>query len=139
MDSWRPLHLRMMELGGNRRFQEYMKEQGIPEDMPVREKYTTRAAKWYRDNLKALAEESEPPAPLPEGTGHLPSEDCCSSAQKVLDRVFATQPRGGSMTSGGVLKQQTQKKAVHYSISQESVKGKNKLFSALAKVEQIRL
>jgi ADP-ribosylation factor GTPase-activating protein 1 len=138
MDSWRPLHLRMMELGGNRRFQEFMREHGIPDDMPIREKYSTHAAKWYRENLKALAEESQPPAPLPEGTGHLPSEDRCSSEQKVLDRIFAAQPRGSSMTSGGVLKQHIQQNTLPQRIALKSEKGKNKLFSALAKVEQLR-
>lgn len=104
MDSWRPVHLRMMELGGNQRFHDFLREQGIPEDMPTREKYSTCAAKWYRENLKALAGDSEPPVPLPPGTGHLPADDQPSSAQEVLDRVFASAPNSGSMTSGGVLK-----------------------------------
>merc|ERR1719181_2742855 len=51
MDSWKPVHLRMMELGGNRRFQVFLREQGVPENMPTREKYCTRAAEWYRQNL----------------------------------------------------------------------------------------
>lgn len=103
MDSWRPVHLRMMELGGNRRFHDFLREQGVPEDMPTREKYSTRAAKWYRENLKACAEETEPPASLIPGTGHLPVDTQSSSAQQVLDQVFAVAPCSGSMTSGGVL------------------------------------
>lgn len=95
----------MMQLGGNRRFNEFMKEHGIPQDMPTREKYATRAAKWYRENLKALATDSAPPEALPAGTGHLPAEGPQSSAQHVLDQVFAEAPRGGSMTSGGIPKQ----------------------------------
>eukprot|EP00971_Amphidinium_carterae_P038200 750808-Amphidinium_carterae.1 len=37
-----------MELGGNRRFLDYMRAQNVPEDMPIREKYSTKAAEWYR-------------------------------------------------------------------------------------------
>merc|ERR1719158_1319200 len=51
MDSRKPVHLKMMELGGNRRFNEFLADHGIPVDMPVREKYQTRAAVWYRKNL----------------------------------------------------------------------------------------
>jgi len=102
MDSWKPQHLKMMELGGNRRFNEFMAEQGIPFDMPIREKYRTRGAKWYRENLLALAEGLEPLEPLPKGTGHLPVDIRCSSAQCHLDRVFAESPKTGSMTSGGI-------------------------------------
>lgn len=103
MDSWRPVHLRMMELGGNRRFHTFLREQGIPEDMPIRDKYSTRAAEWYRKNLKALAEESELPMPLPPGTGHLPASPT-SPVSHVLDQVYAAAPPRGSMTSGGVPK-----------------------------------
>eukprot|EP00439_Symbiodinium_sp_Y106_P046019 s308_g5.t2 len=49
LDAWKPVHLKMMELGGNERFQKFMEAQGVPEDMPIREKYSTRAAKWYRE------------------------------------------------------------------------------------------
>jgi len=33
MDSWKPVQLRMMELGGNRRFNEFLKDHGVPLDM----------------------------------------------------------------------------------------------------------
>jgi len=89
MDSWKPIHLRMMELGGNQRFNAFLAEQGIPVDMPIREKYSTCAARWYRDNLRAVAEGLEPLAPLPIGTGHLPALASTSSQQHVLDKVFA--------------------------------------------------
>merc|ERR1719369_1388408 len=56
MDSWRPLHLKMMELGGNRRFVDFLDQHNIPHDMPIRKKYQTRAAEWYRRNLRAEAE-----------------------------------------------------------------------------------
>jgi hypothetical protein len=104
MDSWRPVHLRMMELGGNRRFHDFLREHGVPENMPTREKYSTRAAEWYRKQLKAFAEETELPEPLPPGTGHLPSNNYSNSAQVILDKVFATVPESGAMTNGGVVR-----------------------------------
>mmetsp|Transcript_1891 Transcript_1891/g.4823 ORF Transcript_1891/g.4823 Transcript_1891/m.4823 type:complete len:302 (-) Transcript_1891:250-1155(-) len=92
MDAWKPLHKRMMELGGNRRFLDYMRAQNVPEDMPIREKYSTKAAEWYRRYLRALAEERELPEPLPEGTGHLPATDSAALTTAVLDRVYADVP-----------------------------------------------
>jgi len=108
MDSWKPKHLKMMELGGNRRFNDFLAEQGIPVDMPIREKYRTRAAKWYRENLLALVDGLEPLASLPPGTGHLPVDTSCSSAQCLLDKVFAESPRSGSMTSAPKVRRRSQ-------------------------------
>jgi hypothetical protein len=96
LDSWQPLQLKMMELGGNWRFHEYLRAQGIPEDMPIRLKYSTRAAKWYRENLRAEAEGSARPAPLPPGTGHLPVQGSLQSDQILLDRIYAKTPSKGS-------------------------------------------
>jgi len=107
MDVWPQTHLRMMELGGNRRFREFLEEHGVDEDMPIREKYRTRAAEWYRQNLRALAEGMAPPTPLAPGTGHLavgsptlpgvaPSNH---EGQAMLDRVFAEAPEGQTPAS----------------------------------------
>lgn len=101
MDSWKPLHLRMMELGGNERFRAFLEEHSVPRDMPIRRKYSTRAATWYRENLLAMAEGSTPPAPLAPGTGHLLVVDSTTSEQALLDDVFAVAPQRG-MSSGGV-------------------------------------
>merc|ERR1719324_497398 len=112
-----------MELGGNRRFNEFLKAQGVPEDMPIREKYSTRAAQWYRENLRAEAEESELPASLPPGTGHLPAHGSSSSTQQVLDQVFAKAPSSGSMTSGGVKQTQVQQNRSNPSSKAASTQG----------------
>lgn len=103
MDSWKPVHLRMMELGGNQRFKDFLREQGVPEDLPIRRKYTTRAAAWYRENLRAQAEGREPLSPLQAGTGHLPADgvDGRSDHTALLDEIFAAAPRSGSMLAGG--------------------------------------
>jgi len=106
MDSWKPVHLRMMELGGNKRFQDFMRQQGVPEDWPIRKKYSTRAAAWYRENLKAEAAGSDLPAALEAGTGHLPidgtAEGSSTAQAALLDKVFAAAPDSRSMTAGGV-------------------------------------
>lgn len=94
-----------MQLGGNERFNQFMTEHGVSLDMPIREKYSTRAAKWYREALRAEAEGLELPPPLEPGVGHLPSEENLQNLEerRLLDQVFAKAPKQGSMTSGGVL------------------------------------
>jgi len=89
MDTWKPVHLRMMCLGGNRRFRDFLRDQGVPEDMPIRDKYGTRAAEWYRLHLRALAEGSELPAPLQPGVGALPCSAAYSDTDQVLDQIYA--------------------------------------------------
>jgi len=102
MDSWKPVHLKMMELGGNQRFQDFMDQHGVPRDLPIREKYQTRAAAWYREELRALAEGREPQSPLPPNTGHLSTCEAASETQRMLDQVFAQAPQAAQMTAGGV-------------------------------------
>eukprot|EP00928_Gymnodinium_smaydae_P091549 TRINITY_DN75269_c0_g1_i1.p1 TRINITY_DN75269_c0_g1~~TRINITY_DN75269_c0_g1_i1.p1 ORF type:complete len:422 (+),score=38.46 TRINITY_DN75269_c0_g1_i1:66-1331(+) len=75
MDSWKPVQLKQMKLGGNKKLREFLERHGVPNDTPIARKYRTRAAEWYRLNLRALAEGTTPPPPLPDGTGHLPMVD----------------------------------------------------------------
>eukprot|EP00401_Gymnodinium_catenatum_P041821 CAMPEP_0117598692 /NCGR_PEP_ID=MMETSP0784-20121206/75541_1 /TAXON_ID=39447 /ORGANISM="" /LENGTH=406 /DNA_ID=CAMNT_0005401177 /DNA_START=22 /DNA_END=1243 /DNA_ORIENTATION=+ len=79
MDSWKPIQLKQMELGGNRRLKAFFRQHNIPDDMPIAQKYNTKAAEWYRKNLRALVDNTAPPPALPEGTGHLPANDALSS------------------------------------------------------------
>jgi len=90
MDSLKPVHLKMMELGGNKRFNDFLREHNIPEDMPIRQKYSTRAAAWYRENLRAMAEGRQAvSAPFEPGTGHLPEEQTKDPhLEAILDQVF---------------------------------------------------
>merc|ERR1719296_98829 len=99
MDQWKPVHLRMMELGGNQRFQDFLDGHNIPRDMPIRKKYQTRPAAWYRVYLRALAEGAELPSPLPAGTGHLPMPPSASETEGVLNQVFAKAPSAYGMTA----------------------------------------
>mmetsp|Transcript_15361 Transcript_15361/g.30242 ORF Transcript_15361/g.30242 Transcript_15361/m.30242 type:complete len:386 (+) Transcript_15361:81-1238(+) len=99
MDSWKPLQLRLMELGGNQRLRAFFRQHNISDNTPIRQKYSTRAAEWYRRNLRALAEGSEPPPPLPEGTGHLPAATAVPSVPVPLSGAIA----GGLISAGGAL------------------------------------
>lgn len=100
MDNWQPTQLRMMELGGNQRFNDFMSKHGVPQSMPIREKYSTRAAAWYRDNLRAEVEGRPAPKLFPPSTGHLPAntelEHACEH-RAVLDRVFASLHHGADV------------------------------------------
>lgn len=86
-----------MELGGNQKLKTFFRQHNIPDEMPIAQKYNTRAAEWYRRNLRAMAEGTEPPPQLPEGTGHLPSNDAPSTTQLA----FARAAQGGMMSAGG--------------------------------------
>jgi len=77
---------------GNRRFADFLQQHGIPGDMPIRDKYRTRAAEWYRRELRAMAEGVPPPPQLPFGTGHLAMNDIECSAHEILDKVFVEAP-----------------------------------------------
>lgn len=98
MDAWKPLQLRMMELGGNRRFRDFLQDHGVPDDLPIRDKYNTRAAGWYRRNLLAEAQGSAPPLPLPLGVGILPMQ---GSEPSVLDKIFVDVRLGDSTEASG--------------------------------------
>lgn len=80
LDKWKPTQLKLMQLGGNRRLRDFFRQHGIPDDMPIEQKYDTRAAEWYRLHLRALAEDTALPEPLPEGTGHLPAAGVAAAA-----------------------------------------------------------
>lgn len=92
LDAWKPVHCKMMRLGGNRRFREFLLEHGVSEDIPIRELYGTRAAEWYRKDLWARASDLEALSPLAPGTGHLPAESIggmSAGSKLVLDQVYA--------------------------------------------------
>ncbi|KAL1822984.1 hypothetical protein ACET3Z_009762 [Daucus carota] len=56
MDSWSEIQLKKMEIGGNDRFNDFMKKYGVSKETSIVEKYNTNAARVYRERVQALAE-----------------------------------------------------------------------------------
>jgi hypothetical protein len=56
MDTWSPVQLHMMRIGGNRRFREFLNSYDMPASFDIMQKYYTKAADYYRQLLKAEAE-----------------------------------------------------------------------------------
>ncbi|EPR62161.1 putative ARF1-directed GTPase-activating protein [Toxoplasma gondii RUB] len=71
MDAWNDKQKKMMSMGGNARCKTFFQEQGIA-DLPIKEKYTTKAAAYYRHLLKSQVEGTPPPPALQEGEGKQP-------------------------------------------------------------------
>jgi hypothetical protein len=57
MDSWTPTQIKTMSLGGNRRLREYLEMYGLPSNMSLFSKYNSKALEYYREVLKAEAED----------------------------------------------------------------------------------
>mmetsp|Transcript_6199 Transcript_6199/g.13683 ORF Transcript_6199/g.13683 Transcript_6199/m.13683 type:complete len:180 (-) Transcript_6199:85-624(-) len=64
MDAWKPEHLKMLQIGGNQRFQQMLEESGTSK-LPLAAKYCTPAAEAYRAALKAAVSPAPAPAPVP--------------------------------------------------------------------------
>ena len=56
MDTWSPVQLSMMRIGGNRRLREFLNSYDMPTSFDIMQKYYTKAADYYRQLLKAEAE-----------------------------------------------------------------------------------
>jgi len=56
MDSWTPKQIKMMQVGGNTKFHEFLREYGIPLNTPTKEKYTTQVVEYYKKKILALVE-----------------------------------------------------------------------------------
>lgn len=99
MDVWKPQELAMMRFGGNQRLADYMDEHG-PKDwrkMPITQKYDTKAAKDYRQQLKAeIHSGAAPPpkkAPAPSPAPSIKTSmfdlfDLAETAETVVDSLI---------------------------------------------------
>jgi hypothetical protein len=65
MDSWTPQQLRLMAVGGNRKLRDFFARYQIYSGTAISFKYTTVAAKFYREALRGEAEGRPFPARLP--------------------------------------------------------------------------
>ena len=59
LDSWSGKQLKLMVCGGNNELSDWFKKYNLPEDATPDFKYKTAAAKYYRERLRAKAEETQ--------------------------------------------------------------------------------
>eukprot|EP00918_Siedleckia_nematoides_P059561 GHVU01129854.1.p1 GENE.GHVU01129854.1~~GHVU01129854.1.p1 ORF type:complete len:417 (-),score=102.74 GHVU01129854.1:222-1472(-) len=105
MDAWTDKHKNMMIVGGNGKCRAFFREMDI-ERLNIKDKYKTKAAAWYRDYLKNLAEGGGTGGPRPSleeakqpmelAYGAAPASS--SSSHSSFDRYGST-PAGGEFSS----------------------------------------
>jgi ADP-ribosylation factor GTPase-activating protein 1 len=62
LDSWNDYYLRCMQVGGNKRLQEFMKNYGLTKKIGDRSYvYKTKALRYYRDLLRYEVKGGEKP------------------------------------------------------------------------------
>ncbi len=94
-----------MKLGGNDRFNCFLKEYDVLKNLPIQEKYHTSAAQYYRERLAAEVNGSSIPTQLP--TRHKPG----SKAQDVN----TSDPLPGESESDYIARQRRlQEEVCHY-------------------------
>eukprot|EP00922_Rhytidocystis_sp_ex-Travisia-forbesii_P009115 GHVS01013318.1.p1 GENE.GHVS01013318.1~~GHVS01013318.1.p1 ORF type:complete len:439 (+),score=61.37 GHVS01013318.1:286-1602(+) len=71
MDSWSDKQKKMMKEGGNSKLKIIFDEHEAS-NMNIKEKYSTKAAAYYRELLRAVSECRSGPPPLARGTGREP-------------------------------------------------------------------
>lgn len=84
MDAWTPQQLRLMVVGGNRKLRDFFARYQIYSGTGIGFKYTTLAAKFYREALKGEAEGRPFPTRLPSTQ---------EGQQAYEDRSFAPSSR----------------------------------------------
>jgi len=65
MDGWYPKQLAKMKNGGNRRLREFLKKQGFPSGISIKDKYHQKALEMYRENLSKICA-GEAPRAIPK-------------------------------------------------------------------------
>lgn len=119
MDTWNEKQLRMMELGGNANFKQFLEAHGVSNDLDIKVKYNTLCVKVYGEKLKAEVEGRKwrpPPAgadlsvnaygsPSMAAVSRLPSNSASSSpstgAQRSNNRASRSPKRYEGMGSDG--------------------------------------
>ncbi|PNH08809.1 ADP-ribosylation factor GTPase-activating protein AGD7 [Tetrabaena socialis] len=69
MDSWSNEQLRKMQAGGNGKLNAFLKQYGVEKGMDIKDKYNTKAAEFFRDQLRAQLEGREYTPPPPSAVG----------------------------------------------------------------------
>jgi ADP-ribosylation factor GTPase-activating protein 1 len=65
MDSWTEKQIKVMRIGGNKKFQEFLTEKNVDNSMDIRKKYYLEECALYRLRLQALRDGKKPPNELP--------------------------------------------------------------------------
>uniref|UniRef100_A0A8C9HRH6 Arf-GAP domain-containing protein n=1 Tax=Piliocolobus tephrosceles TaxID=591936 RepID=A0A8C9HRH6_9PRIM len=63
MDIFTDEQIQYMDKGGNKKFQTYLENYGINDFIPEK-KYRTKAAEHYRQIIRSIVQNTDPPAPL---------------------------------------------------------------------------
>ena len=66
MDSWTEKQIKVMRIGGNKKFQEFLTEKNVDNSMDIRKKYYLEECALYRLRLQALRDGKKPPNELPK-------------------------------------------------------------------------
>ncbi|CAG9460635.1 unnamed protein product [Pedinophyceae sp. YPF-701] len=101
MDAWKPEELRKMQLGGNERFNAFLKKYGVDKHTDILKKYHCTSAGYFRDMLRAEAagQPYTPPAPGPNNMGASPAAPpggMHSSSQPNFAHLANSGPRVGA-------------------------------------------
>lgn len=94
MDSWTPKQLSAMKMGGNLKWNNYMKEKGLkfePTAATIKQKYEQPEAQLYKEKLKARIEGRPEPTELPKPTPRQPYKPSPASGGSI----------GGAAAAGG--------------------------------------
>ena len=73
LDSWSASQLNLMNIGGNKRFKDFIQSYAFQPEVSIQTKYCSKAAEYYRDLLKSEAEFRRLTYPPPSATEGLES------------------------------------------------------------------
>lgn len=100
MDSWNDKQIQMMRVGGNQKCIDFLKQYGIPKDMPIAQKYNQPPALLYRERVKAAAEGLPLPTELPSNASNNSSSYNRSTSNNSLSSNMSRNSSGTNMSSG---------------------------------------
>lgn len=96
MDSWNPLQLTLMSIGGNRRLKEFIDLFSLPHDQNIFTKYNCKALIYYREILKHEAEnkiyQGVPPSSSQAGISNIAPPPPRPTYTSIASRPYIPEP-----------------------------------------------
>jgi GTPase-activating protein that regulates ARFs (ADP-ribosylation factors), involved in ARF-mediated vesicular transport len=92
MDAWSSAQLKMMSIGGNKRFKDFIESYNFDPEVSIPTKYYSKAAEYYRELIKAEAEFRRLTYPPPSAAEGLES---CMSIPEIKNKE-TPQPNNSS-------------------------------------------